>query len=307
MNLQKCQKGHFFDGDKFTSCPHCTSSGAIEQTGNHTSKERSQKREAKMNTTKSFFHFDSNGENTNSMTGNNNDIARDKNDYSISEDEIRNKLEQRNALGPVYGWLVGIGGNEYGRSYELFATENTIGSGNDNIIVLESEKYICQKDHAIINYDFYNGQFYYDFSKSQGKFIVNAFPISSNMELNYGDTFEIGTSTFMFVPLCKDGFNWNANTPSAYNQNNVDGNHKYTEYTDRNQYSTAQNYSDLYDNNIGHTDILSANNAYNNQQFLEEDANLTGSLILSPWRCESCNALNSVQTIICRICGDLKQ
>ena len=23
MNLRKCNNGHFFDGDKYPSCPHC--------------------------------------------------------------------------------------------------------------------------------------------------------------------------------------------------------------------------------------------------------------------------------------------
>ena len=27
MNLKRCDNGHFYDGDKFQSCPHCAAVG----------------------------------------------------------------------------------------------------------------------------------------------------------------------------------------------------------------------------------------------------------------------------------------
>lgn len=28
MNLTKCSKGHYYDGDKYSSCPFCSGTGA---------------------------------------------------------------------------------------------------------------------------------------------------------------------------------------------------------------------------------------------------------------------------------------
>ena len=29
MKLQRCNNGHFYDGDKFPSCPHCSGAGSV--------------------------------------------------------------------------------------------------------------------------------------------------------------------------------------------------------------------------------------------------------------------------------------
>lgn len=112
------------------------------------------------------------------------------------------------AIQPVTGWLVCIEGAEKGRDYRLHAEMNYIGRGRGNDVVLASDATVSRERHALIAYDDRDKMFY--FAPASGSSLVrrNGKPVLSTTELNTGDRLEIGSGTYIFVPLCGEGFQW---------------------------------------------------------------------------------------------------
>lgn len=112
------------------------------------------------------------------------------------------------AIQPVTGWLVCIEGTEKGRDYRLHAEMNYIGRSKANDVVLSSDNTVSRERHALIAYDDRDKLFY--FAPASGSSLVrrNGKPVLSTTELNSGDRLEIGSGTYIFVPLCGEGFQW---------------------------------------------------------------------------------------------------
>lgn len=109
---------------------------------------------------------------------------------------------------PVTGWLVCIEGTEKGADYRLHAEMNYIGRSQVNDVVLSSDNTVSRERHALIAYDDRDRKFY--FAPASGASLVrqNGRPVLSTVELKQGDRLEIGSGTYLFVPLCGEDFQW---------------------------------------------------------------------------------------------------
>ena len=109
---------------------------------------------------------------------------------------------------PVVGWIVCVSGKHLGESFNVFAGRNSIGRGNNNLIVISKDPQISREKHAFITYEPKKRVFYIASGDSSGLTYLNEEMVDSSVQLNYLDTIEMGKSQFVFVPLCGDRFSW---------------------------------------------------------------------------------------------------
>lgn len=109
---------------------------------------------------------------------------------------------------PVTGWLVCIDGADKGKDFRLHAEMNYIGRSQANDVALSNDNTVSRERHALIAYDDRDRKFY--FAPASGASLVrqNGRPVLGTAELNQGDRLEIGSGTYLFVPLCGEDFQW---------------------------------------------------------------------------------------------------
>lgn len=289
MDLKKCKSGHFYDGDKYSECPHCKNNVEKRTLSTIEKKKITENRDTG-NLTKSIFDM-----NTSEPKP-----AEKKQEASQPVQQPHNSVtsfKKTYEYGPVVGWLVGISGNEYGHSYELFATSNTIGSGTGNVVTIDDSR-LCNLSHGVICYQVETGRFFMDSEHSDGKVKINNYLVQENVYVNYMDVLEIGTSTYIIIPLCRDGFSWwqnNSNTVTEQTSSLTENGWNVHTATSSNNIMIENIDDVMYQPDISYTG-----------GYQGEEQDLTSVLISSPWRCESCNALNAMMASTCRVCGNKK-
>ncbi|MDD6327476.1 MAG: FHA domain-containing protein [Eubacteriales bacterium] len=328
MDLKKCKVGHFYDGDKFSACPHCkNSSGAASSVKPVVSMRKQEEEETsnktiskydyanlvsrRKNSTESPSEFDSDNQNMSQLAQSSQELQQNQsvqqrpsekyvqatNTYSQQavgyESVIQTYTQQPQSdqtfdYGPVVGWLVGISGSEYGKSHELYAVDNTVGCGSSNVVVLRDKQYVYPENHAVISYDFNMGVLYINYAMSVGAVFMNGMQVTMNMPLDYMTTFQVGDSVFMVVPLCRDGFNWWPGGMGIVEQ-------------------SWQAEQGIYEeHNTTGFDAVYETETSSPEEDEAIDEGLTNVLISSPWRCSKCNVLNAVFVSKCRNCGKKK-
>lgn len=109
---------------------------------------------------------------------------------------------------PVVGWLVCIGGNHFGESFNIGAGKNSIGRNGENKIILTKDNKISRVKHALITYEPKKRNFYLQPGDSSGLTYLNDDYIDESKKLSSRDVIELGDSKFIFVPLCDETFSW---------------------------------------------------------------------------------------------------
>ncbi len=113
-------------------------------------------------------------------------------------------------IAPVVGWLVCIDGKEKGKDYKIVAGGNTIGRIGGNVtpdIVLKDEQ-VSRGAHATLFYDPDDDNYVLQSGQVHGLTKVNGALLTGSITLNYHDKIKMGSSIFLFEPLCREGFSW---------------------------------------------------------------------------------------------------
>ena len=170
MNLKRCENGHFFDGDKFPSCPHCAAVGGGQQqatmsygdTGNGYGPAMTE------NVTVPMYGqepqaapggFPMQPQMAEPQAGT--ISLQDAVSRAITapapmqqDDEKTVSLYQyKNHADPVAGWLVCIEGADFGSSFTVKSGRNFIGRASHMDIVLRGDNSISREKHASIRYE----------------------------------------------------------------------------------------------------------------------------------------------------------
>ena len=201
MNLVKCKNGHYYDGDKFDSCPHC-SGNAME------------------NNVK-------NDDETVSMDVQNMPTLDPAPTEPVTEpapgyipvggvavipaDSEKTVGFYENNVGtePVVGWLVCIEGGEFGKSFNLKAGKNFIGRNPlVNDIALPTDNSVSREKHAIVIYDPKSRSFLVQPGMSSELFYVNDEVVLQAAVIKTRDIISVGKTKLMFVPCCGSDFSW---------------------------------------------------------------------------------------------------
>ena len=215
MNLKRCENGHFYDTDKFSSCPHCSGESAndaamavtaamdisndvtIPETAayeNRNLKEVTDMGSAAAQSTVSLKSF----------------VQQSQMDTAPMDDQEKTVRYSAGTtkIEPVTGWLVAISGDMAGECYILKAGRNFVGRGADMDVVLSGDKSISRDKHAIILYEPRKREFLVQPGESRELFYLNDEVVLNTMNLNAYDKLLIGETELMFVPFCCERFGW---------------------------------------------------------------------------------------------------
>ena len=107
---------------------------------------------------------------------------------------------------PVAGWLVGIAGPCYGRSFEILRGRNTVGRSEANDISIKNDKRVSREKHMNIVYDPAGHGYYIEPGDSRGLVYCNGRIILAPTAVTGSDLIEIGGGRYVIQPLCGDYF-----------------------------------------------------------------------------------------------------
>lgn len=221
MNVIKCEKGHYYDADKFKSgCPYCNVSKdgdvtisfgdtavgddmkpteTYEWRGDtaddiitHPSKETAQ---GGMSSLADEFYGVQNGTGKDKSDGD--DIGKTVSFYSVDS-----------KTDPVVGWLVGLTGESRGRSFNLKASGNFIGRRSDMDICIADDNSVSRDKHATVIFDPKSKNFIAQAGDSRELLYVNDDLVLQHVTLKKNDILSLGRTKLMFIPLCDEQFSW---------------------------------------------------------------------------------------------------
>lgn len=190
MAVIKCANGHFYDGAKFPECPHCNQEG---NTG-----------KAALNEEKTMFLKEE-------LTGSRPKAEKKLLEYAMGQ----NKKDERTVGfyrsqkggNPVAGWLVCINGTEWGRDFRIYAGKNKIGRALSMDIMLADDLSVARENHCFLIFEPKKIQFI--LQKGQGdQVLVDGARLEEILILKGDEEIQIGDSTYIFVPFCREGRGW---------------------------------------------------------------------------------------------------
>lgn len=176
MAVVRCEKGHFYDGEKYRECPHC-GQGCLSKE-EHGSRSLAQKQLQEFAV----------------IRGN-------------KEERTVGLFRASKGGNPIVGWLVCMNGGEWGRDFRMFAGKNKIGRALNMDIVLADDLAVARENHCYLIFE--PRKVTYLLQKGVGdRVLVNGEPLEEVTVLHGEESIEIGNSTFIFIPFCKEGRMW---------------------------------------------------------------------------------------------------
>lgn len=201
--LVKCRNGHYYDPQKYSSCPHCANIGSAVAN----------------EMTEAISNIPQGGDVSRTLSGTSNNVppstvltGDDPLDKTIGvavwngnqhEGEGLNKLVE-----PVVGWLVCIKGSEFGKSFTLRAGRNFIGRDDSNNVSIKGDQRISRKEHGILVYDPKGKKYHAQPGNTNELYYVNGDAVLQVRELNDRDILLLGETQMIFVAFCGEECSW---------------------------------------------------------------------------------------------------
>ena len=198
MNLTRCENGHFYDAERFDSCPHCNQASVSTVL---------QDEEGNKEYTMPLTPEDT----SNGLDKLKNEIT----DVKETEDGSQKTIGYFGDVStePVVGWLVAIAGNNFGQDFKLKTGRNFIGRSNSMDVALTGDSSISREKHAIILYEPKSNSFLVQPGDAKELFYLNDKVVLTATEINAYDTLSLGSTKLLFIPCCSDKFNWDSVKP----------------------------------------------------------------------------------------------
>lgn len=212
MNLTKCANGHFYDGDKFPSCPHCKGGAASSPEESVTMSYDT----AAMPTESAAS--DISGKTMNDGAQNTSNAPTVKL-VTIPTEQIIPQTENDSTktvrfyeadmnIEPVVGWLVALSGKEKGKSYVLKAGPNFIGRDSSMDVTIEDDRTVSRYRHAVVIYDPKSRRFFALPGEAKALFYLDDEVVLNNVEIKERQILTIGETRLMLVSFCNKEFAW---------------------------------------------------------------------------------------------------
>lgn len=219
MNMQQCPNKHYYDADKYSVCPHCSTESAasiptkgpeaidltmpgIDIPNMDTLPGNDRKTPSDMKNL-----VDNNSENSSL------DIPINPQNPQEGTDMIETKTVAKiwSAVkeDPVTGWLVCVEGKDnFGKSFKLGTGGNFVGRGANMDVKILGDDSISRNKHCIILYEPKNNMFIIEPGESRQLTYLNDKVVLSPVELKSNDIIQLGETKLMFIPCCTDKFKW---------------------------------------------------------------------------------------------------
>lgn len=209
MNLVKCNYGHFYDDERYSSCPHCAAPDA--QDDNLTvpimSNPSNDAITVAMNLTAAM------GQPSQSEATSLADAVRDATHGNVNapisnDDKTVGFYSSTIGKEPVVGWLVCTSGEHFGEDFKMKSGRNFIGRAGGMDIALLKDGTVSRERHAIVVYEPRENVFIVQPGDSKELSYLNGEVVLSPKEINPHDRLVVGKSELMFIPCCTSAFNW---------------------------------------------------------------------------------------------------
>lgn len=183
MAIIKCEKGHFYDTNKYTKCPFCCKGefNDPEDKTVHlvTSEEGNPIQKVQLTS------------------------RRD----AVDEERTVGFFSPQKGNDYVVGWLVCTEGKDKGRDFRLHHGFNRIGRDYGNDVVLAGDQTIARTSHCSIAYEDKSNQFFLIPEHGNATYFRDGF-LDEPVLLKSHDVFEIGESKMEFIAFCEGGKKW---------------------------------------------------------------------------------------------------
>lgn len=187
MNLTRCENGHFYDADRFDSCPHCNQ------------------------TTISTVLQNESGESEYTMP-----LDQEKKMVNAGVTETVDGYQK--TIGyfgdipsePVVGWMVAIAGSHFGEDFKLKSGRNFIGRSVEMDVALTGDGSISREKHAVIVYEPKSNIFLVQPGDAKELCYLNDKVVLAATEIKAYDVLLLGETKLLFIPCCSDKFNWDS-------------------------------------------------------------------------------------------------
>jgi hypothetical protein len=211
MNLVKCENGHFYDEERYPSCPHCVAPAlrndgltmpvmhtpasdavtvALEQQPDPVTEAKSQQTSSLQDAVKAA----SAGAGA-SVSG-----ADDEKTVGFFSSTIGTE--------PVVGWLVCTAGGHFGEDFKLKSGRNFIGRALGMDVPVTKDSTVSRERHAIVVYEPRGNVFLVQPGDSKELCYLNDEVVLAPKELKVNDKLTVGKTELMFIPCCSPVFNW---------------------------------------------------------------------------------------------------
>ncbi|MCM1039017.1 MAG: FHA domain-containing protein [Roseburia sp.] len=204
QKIISCSKGHYYDANRYASCPYC-SSGSFSPTVDPFA-EMADDNAGDGGIGKTA---DIGGENNYGNFGPTEaPPVRNRAAESMSKTQFVDTSTSTGAAVPVVGWLVAVEGPCRGTDYRIHTGYNYIGREAGDICIHGDNTISAEKD-ANVTFVPQTRKFYIAHEQGKNVLLVNDMPvIGGGMEIHNYDVITIGTTKLMFVGLCGEKFVW---------------------------------------------------------------------------------------------------
>lgn len=189
MSIIQCPHGHFYDDEKYSTCPSC-----MKPTGFRWQLDRQK--------TVSLDSMEAQEEVTVRLTAE----TPEKQSYIAGWDSEKTvALSGTEESLFLSGWLVCIQGPMKGKDYRLYPGFNRIGRSLASDICLQDPQ--VSNTHCSVVYDQKSRRFFLVPGKGTAVYMENKL-IQNAVELQEGSRFSLGSSTLELIPFCKGDHVW---------------------------------------------------------------------------------------------------
>ena len=207
QKIISCPKGHYYDANRYESCPYCSSgsfSPTVDPVANNVGDSPDYGGIGKTT--------DVGGEDTYEQYGNFGPTeipqAKKRAAQSMSKTQFVDTSTPAGAPVPVVGWLVAVEGPCRGTDYRIHTGYNYIGREDGDICIHGDNTISAEKD-ANVTYVPQTRKFYIAHEQGKNVLLVNDMPvIGGGMEIHSFDLITIGTTKLMFIGMCGEKFTW---------------------------------------------------------------------------------------------------
>ena len=202
QKIISCPKGHYYDANRYSSCPYCSTGGFPHTVDPFT-------RDGANNVSNLSREEIANSDVYNPFSVTQPPVKVSTPAEKMGSTQFVDTSTPVGAPAPVVGWVVAVAGPCRGTDYRIHTGYNHIGRETGDICIHGDATISAEKD-ANITYVPQTGEFYIAHELGKNVLLVNNVPvIGGGVKLNRHDRITIGTTQLMFVPLCGEEFNWN--------------------------------------------------------------------------------------------------
>ena len=246
MNLSRCERGHFYDREKYPSCPHCEGGRASDDTLTSAFTVDSTQEnvfdpnpapvsgfpEANLpadqvtmpmdivggeSLTVPLVNLDSPGQanSGNQSTDDDHTVGFFESDLFGDEtmdpsalSDATSKSVSNKVSTPCVGWLIALGGAHIGTDFRLKAGKNFVGRSTKMDVALTDDQSVSRDKHAIVVYEPKAHLYLVQPGEASTLVYKNNEVVLSPVKLEAYDVITVGEVNLLFMPLCNKEFNW---------------------------------------------------------------------------------------------------